>query len=175
MDFFFDCPSCNGSLVVDDACGGQSTACPHCLKWILIPASTRPVVAIPKKEEGAPSRMVIDALMVRELEELHANHRKLQAEYDDLELQVQKGRLLQSAALEKQLKSLLSERDALAGDLAKVEEALATRQSELEACRTKLHKSRNEQQVLIAANDRLERELREIQDQLKNALRDKTH
>ena len=170
MDFFFDCPSCNGSLVVDDSCRGQSTACPHCLKWIPILPPGKSSDAPLSRDEGAPVRTVIDAIMVRELEELHASHRKLQAEYDELELQAQKGRLVQSAALEKQLKSLLQERDELAAEVGKVEEALATLQVELEACRTKLHKSRNEQQVLIAANDRLERENKATQDQLSGEL-----
>ena len=250
MDFFFDCPSCNGSLVADDTCVGESTACPHCAKWILIPPCDSPLHDPPHREgagvhsidetvdpslarqDGVPARSLIDPILVRELEEVRGKYRKLKEDYDDLELKM---KWAGAEVLKKQITSLTSERDVLGAELVKIKEKLETVQiefeqekqnqiselekvkqqwvetrsqrldaiqalefanarvlelqnecqtlqvkvdagrSELEGCRLKLHKSRNEQQVLIAGADRVERELKAVNEALKLELEHKEH
>ena len=238
MDFFFDCPSCNGSLVADDTCVGESTACPHCSKWILIPSAEishhdsihRDEAPIPPqhaREEGIPVHRLIDPILVRELEEVRARYRKLKEDYELIESKVKEAKNSNAEALKKQVAALTQERDALAVDLSmtkttfetyqfeaekenqsrilelenskrqlvemrtqrldamqalefskvrtieleteckKLQTSVTSGRSDLEGCRVKLHKSRNEQQVLMDASERKERELKAANEALK--------
>lgn len=175
MDFFFDCPSCKGSLVADENCIGESTACPHCSKWIQVPISesiSRPIQS--SQNEGVPARMVIDSILVRELEDARTQYRKLKAEYSELEVKIAKtggttsapqtaetekqlaegpGRLEQ---LSQQLEAVLKERDILAKEVAEMKTALQKAHKESEK-----EKIKNE-----SALENANRELVEIRTQL---------
>jgi len=166
MDFFFDCPSCNGSLVADDRCVGESMACPHCSKWILIPASGSPPHVSPQKEgtkshtenltlphspeNGIPSQRMMDPILVKELQEIRVKYRKLKEDHEELKSEVKESK---TESLTKQLADLTLDRDALV--------------SKLEVCRLKLHKIRNEQQVAMAVTDQMERDFKTTIEALK--------
>jgi len=174
MDFFFDCPSCKGSLVADDTCVGESTACPHCSKWIQVPppGNLAHAVTAESHAEGIPSRMVIDSILVRELEDARQKFRKLKAEYTELEMQARKGGEggVEVADLEKQiaggqaqleqirqqLEGVVKERDLLAAEVAAAKAALTLSLTESEKTNT------GKESALENAN----RELVEIRTQL---------
>ncbi|MEI8341144.1 MAG: hypothetical protein WCH43_06360 [Verrucomicrobiota bacterium] len=173
MDFFFDCPSCKGSLVADDTCVGESTACPHCSKWIQVPPPGNIDLAnIEPQQEGVPSRMVIDSILVRELEDARGKFRKLKAEYTELEIQARKGgesgvkeielekqiagNQAQLEQFRQQLEGVLKERDLLATEVAEAQAALKNSHAESE-------KTRNGKD---SALENANRELVEIHTQL---------
>ena len=174
MDFFFDCPSCNGSLVADDTCIGESTTCPHCSKWIQVPAPANvPAGQHPLPPEGIPSRMVIDSILVRELEDSRAKFRKLKLEIDEIKsttagingsgeaktVELEK-QLAENAAvlvqIREQLATVTRERDELIAETSKV-------RMTVEANRDHLEKTKNSQD---AALEKANRELVEIRTQL---------
>ena len=80
MDINFDCPACGGSLVAEERLTGESITCPHCLKWIRVPAKTEQVLP--------PSTNVRDALhpvLEQELSAARFQLRKAKVEYAHLE------------------------------------------------------------------------------------------